>query len=107
MSLAAGAAFTVHAGSQSRGGVEKKTDLRQIHTHMRTATSSNGEKWVNAGWRAREEWRKNVQEGEVRKIGEGGMRGVEDSEQRKEKAVLVFFFFYIMHEQRGMSRRTK
>lgn len=41
----------------------------------------------------------------MRKIGEGGMKGVEDSEQRKEKAVLVFF--YIMHEQRGMSRRTK
>lgn len=49
MSLAAGGAFTVHAGSQSMRGGEKKTDLRQIHTHMRTATSSNGEKWVNAG----------------------------------------------------------
>lgn len=44
----------------------------------------------------------------MRKIGEGGMKGAEDSEQRKEKGVLVFFFFfYIIHEQRGMSRRTK
>lgn len=42
----------------------------------------------------------------MRKIGEGGMKGVEDSEQRKEKAVLVFFF-YIIHEQSGTSRRTK
>lgn len=71
MSLAAGGAFTVHAGSQSEGGLISD----QIHTHMRTATSSNGENWVNAGWRAREEWRKNVREGEVRKIGEGGHKG--------------------------------
>lgn len=96
--LAAGSAFTVRAGSQST----KKTDLRQIHTH--THTSSNREKWVKAGWRAREERKKKFKkEGRgkwererLRRVvggwgGETGRGWEIDSEERKEKAVSNFF----------------
>lgn len=90
--LAAGSAFTVHAGSQST-----KKDWSQTNSHARTHTSSNRAKWVKAGWRAREERKKIKKEGRGRWGRErwGGRKGVEiDSEERKEKGVSLFFFFF-------------
>lgn len=86
---------------------EKKTDLRQIHTHTYThqfRVGRIGESRVKGQRRKRErgeerERGKNIkgregEGGEGAKDWKGAGRGWEiDSEERQEKAVSIFFFF--------------
>lgn len=94
--LATGSALTVFAGSQSTEEEKKDWSLTNSRTHAHSDQFKRGEMGECRVKGQRGVKKKNAREGEVRKIvcvwGRGLWRGwAIDSEQRKEKAVLVIF----------------